>query len=79
MLLLFIIVNAEMRELPVDWDHFYPLLKELLVRVPMLNETHLDELTNSPEAFSPDCRWIIGEAPEVNQIENGHFEGALIY
>lgn len=61
----FLAVNAEMRQLPVDWDHFYPLLRELLVRVPMLRETHLAGLTNAPEAFSPDCRWIIGEASEL--------------
>lgn len=53
--------------LPVDWDHFHPLLEELIKRVPMLENTHLEQLTNGPEAFSPDCKWILGESPEVSQ------------
>lgn len=61
-----IAATSDLRERPVDWDHFYPLLKELLRRVPLLSDTHLDALKNGPEAFSPDCRWIIGEAAEVN-------------
>lgn len=33
--------------------------------MPMLTEATLEKLYNGPEAFSPDCKWIIGEAPEV--------------
>lgn len=58
-------VEANKRELDVDWDQFYPLLQEILKRVPQLNETYLESLINTPEAFSPDCKWILGEAPEV--------------
>lgn len=63
-----IIVSASLRELPVDWDHFYPLFQELLKRVPMLKDTFLEGLTNGPEAFSPDCKWILGETPEVSGL-----------
>ncbi|KXJ79372.1 hypothetical protein RP20_CCG001082 [Aedes albopictus] len=53
------------RKLPADWDHFHPLLEELLHRIPTLKEATLERLSNCPEAFSPDCKWIIGEAPEI--------------
>lgn len=58
-------MEANKRELEVDWDQFYPLLQEILHRVPQLNDSHLESLINTPEAFSPDCKWILGEAPEV--------------
>lgn len=60
------VVSAELRTLHADWDHFYPLLQELIKRVPILRDTNLEGLTNGPEAFSPDCRWILGESPEVS-------------
>ncbi|CAN8002088.1 unnamed protein product, partial [Ixodes hexagonus] len=53
--------------LPQDWDQFYVLLKEMLVRVPSLADVLVDTLHNCPESFSPDGRWIIGEAPEVQK------------
>lgn len=37
----------------------------MLHRVPSLGAAVLDRLCNGPEAFSPDCKWIVGEAPEV--------------
>lgn len=58
-------VAANQRVLPVDWDQFYPLLQEILKRMPILKNVFLENLTNTPEAFSPDCKWIIGETPEV--------------
>ncbi|RZF48075.1 hypothetical protein LSTR_LSTR002141 [Laodelphax striatellus] len=53
------------RVLPEDWDHFHVLLQELLLRVPMLENAVLNKLCNGPEAFSPDCKWILGEASEI--------------
>lgn len=41
------------------------MLMEILKRVPYLNEIQMERLINTPEAFSPDCKWILGEAPEV--------------
>lgn len=62
------LVSSNIRNLPPDWDHFHILLEELIKRVPILENTHLEQLTNGPEAFSPDCRWILGESPEVNAL-----------
>lgn len=37
----------------------------MLRRIPSLADAVLDRLCNGTEAFSPDCKWIVGEAPEV--------------
>ena len=55
----------ERAELHADWDHFYPLLENLLHRVPTMKTASLEKLSNSAEAFSPDGQWIIGRAPEM--------------
>ncbi|KAF5286680.1 hypothetical protein FQA39_LY16163 [Lamprigera yunnana] len=57
--------SGKERKLPEDWDHFHILLEQLLHRVPILKLATLDHLHNGPEAFSPDCKWIIGEVPEI--------------
>ncbi|XP_048507943.1 pyruvate dehydrogenase phosphatase regulatory subunit, mitochondrial isoform X2 [Athalia rosae] len=57
--------NATERFLPEDWDHFHVLLEQMLHRVPSLGNARLERLCNGPEAFSPDCKWIVGEAPEI--------------
>ncbi|XP_050517976.1 pyruvate dehydrogenase phosphatase regulatory subunit, mitochondrial [Diabrotica virgifera virgifera] len=57
--------SSKERQLPEDWDHFHVLLEQLLKRVPYLGTVVLDRLCNGPEAFSPDCKWIVGEAPEI--------------
>lgn len=54
------------RVLPEDWDHFHILLEQMLHRVPSLGDAVFARLCNGPEAFSPDCKWIVGEAPEVS-------------
>lgn len=53
------------RSLPEDWDHFHVLLQQALKRVPSLSQAVLHKLCNCLEAFSPDCKWIVGEAPEI--------------
>uniref|UniRef100_A0A1A9VCK3 Pyruvate dehydrogenase phosphatase regulatory subunit, mitochondrial n=1 Tax=Glossina austeni TaxID=7395 RepID=A0A1A9VCK3_GLOAU len=58
-------LSQKERELPPDWDHFHELLDELLRRVPALRTASLDRLSNALQAFSPDCKWILGEAPEI--------------
>ncbi|CAH1101011.1 unnamed protein product [Psylliodes chrysocephalus] len=57
--------SSKERQLPEDWDHFHVLLEQLIHRVPSLGNAVLDKLCNGPEAFSPDCKWIVGEAPEI--------------
>lgn len=60
--------TSDERFLPEDWDHFHVLLEQMLLRIPSLGNAILEKLCNGPEAFSPDCKWIVGQAPEVNGI-----------
>ncbi|XP_031782504.1 pyruvate dehydrogenase phosphatase regulatory subunit, mitochondrial [Nasonia vitripennis] len=53
------------RFLPPDWDHFHILFEQILHRIPSLQNAKLEMLCNGPEAFSPDCKWIVGESPEI--------------
>ena len=39
----------------------------MLHRIPSLGDAVLERLCNGPEAFSPDCKWIVGEAPEMQK------------
>lgn len=59
------ITSMAQRCVPEDWDHFHVLLQQLLKRVPSLSQAVLHKLCNGLEAFSPDCKWIVGEAPEM--------------
>ncbi len=51
-----------------DWDHFEPLMKLALGRVPALETAGIKQLVNGPESFTPDGNFILGEAPEVRGI-----------
>lgn len=42
------------------------MLDQLLHRVPSLENAEVRQLLNGPESFTPDGKFIIGEAPEVN-------------
>ena len=53
-------------ELEEDWDHFSVLLDNMLHRVPTMNTSILERLSNGAEAFSPDGQWILGQSPEIN-------------
>lgn len=48
-----------------DYDQFAELLEEILHRVPAFKDAELIKLSNIPEIFSPDARWILGESPEI--------------
>lgn len=48
-----------------DYGQFAELLEEILHRVPSLKESKFVRLSNIPEIFSPDCRWLLGESPEI--------------
>nr|MBA3325500.1 FAD-dependent oxidoreductase [Paracoccaceae bacterium] len=60
------------RLLDGDWDHFEPIMRLALGRVPALERAGVKELINGPESFTPDGNFILGEAPEVA----GFFVGA---
>ena len=57
--------NFEFEELAEDWDHFEPVLQRALHRVPALETTGIQKFFNGPEAFTPDNRYYLGEAPEL--------------
>jgi 4-methylaminobutanoate oxidase (formaldehyde-forming) len=52
-------------ELPEDLDHFQPILEGALHRVPRLSNVGMRKFFNGPESFTPDQRYMLGEAPEL--------------
>jgi glycine cleavage system aminomethyltransferase T len=48
-----------------DWDHFEPHFFNALKLFPELGEVGV-EMLNGPESFTPDGRYILGEAPELD-------------
>jgi sarcosine dehydrogenase len=55
-----------------NWEHFEPLMKLAIGRVPALQRVGVKTLINGPESFTPDGNFILGEAPELR----GLFVGA---
>ncbi|MFQ5971170.1 MAG: FAD-dependent oxidoreductase [Alphaproteobacteria bacterium] len=53
-------------ELPEDFDHFAPVLEGAIDRVPALREIGIRKFFNGPESFTPDNRYLLGEAPELS-------------
>lgn len=51
--------------LPDDMDHVEPLLERAVARIPKLGETGIRLFFNGPESFTPDDRYLLGEAPEL--------------
>ena len=49
------------------WIHFEPYIRAAMHRLPVLKETQYDFLLNTPDAFTPDGKWIFGETPEVGR------------
>lgn len=50
-------------QLPEDFEHFEPILEAAVSRLPVLAEAGIHTFFNGPESFTPDDRWIMGEAP----------------
>lgn len=57
--------DAEFTRLPEDWDHLAPYLALAARRVPILKDVGIQLFFNGPESFTPDDRYILGEAPEL--------------
>ena len=53
-------------ELPGDFDHFEPILSAAIERMPMLADAGIQSFFCGPESFTPDVRYQIGAAPEVD-------------
>jgi 4-methylaminobutanoate oxidase (formaldehyde-forming) len=54
--------------LPENWDHFEPVMMSAIRRIPALETVEVRTLINGPESFTPDDRFMIGEAPEVGGL-----------
>lgn len=57
--------NFEFGLLQEDWDHFGPILEQLLLRFPSLQTAQVRKMYNGPESFTPDGKPILGESPEI--------------
>ena len=47
--------------LPEDWDHFEPMMKNAIHRLPLLKNAPVKMLLNGPESFTPDGNFLLGE------------------
>jgi glycine cleavage system T protein len=47
-----------------DWDHFQVLMEQAVHRIPSLAAAPVRRQVNGPESFTPDGRYMLGEAPE---------------
>jgi 4-methylaminobutanoate oxidase (formaldehyde-forming) len=54
--------------LPEDWEHFRVLMEEACVRIPALEAAPVRRHVNGPESFTPDNRYMLGEAPECRSF-----------
>lgn len=52
-------------ELPEDMEHFMPILEQAMQRVPALQSVGIRKFFNGPESFTPDNRYLLGEAPNL--------------
>jgi glycine cleavage system T protein len=48
-----------------DWEHFRVLMEQAIQRIPVLETAPVRRHVNGPESFTPDGRFLLGEAPEV--------------
>ena len=58
--------------LPEDWDHLAPSIALAARRLPLLHDIGIRLFFNGPESFTPDDRYILGEASELD----GYFVAA---
>ena len=57
--------DFEFDTLPEDWDHFQPILEAAMARMPLFQTAGIHTFFNGPESFTPDDRYYLGPAPEV--------------
>lgn len=51
--------------LPEDWDHFEPMMRNALHRIPALETAEVRTLLNGPESFTPDGAFLLGAKAEL--------------
>ena len=54
--------------LPEDVGHFEPILEQATHRLPLLASAGIRTFFNGPESFTPDDRYLLGEAPELPNL-----------
>ncbi len=54
--------------LPDDEEHLLPIFEQAIHRVPKLDDVGIHLFLNGPESFTPDDRYILGEAPELRNF-----------
>jgi len=54
--------------LPEDWEHFQVIMEQALIRIPALADAPVRRHVNGPESFTPDGRFLLGEAPECRNF-----------
>ncbi|MBC6416302.1 MAG: FAD-dependent oxidoreductase [Rhodospirillales bacterium] len=55
-------------QLQADVDRFEPILERAMARVPLLAGAGIHTFFNGPESFTPDDRYLLGEAPELKNF-----------
>jgi glycine cleavage system T protein len=55
-------------QLPADIEHIEPELEKAVHRVPALGKAGIKLFFNGPESFTPDNRYLLGEAPELKNF-----------
>src|SRR5690348_3850266 len=55
-------------QLPADLEHIEPLIEQAVRRVPTLAKTGIQLFFNGPESFTPDDRYLLGEALELRNF-----------
>ena len=55
-------------QLPEDFDHFAPVLEKAVNRFPALETAGIHTFFNGPESFTPDDRYLLGEAPNLKNF-----------
>lgn len=52
-------------EIAGDFDHFEPVLHDAMLRIPALQNAGIQKFFCGPESFTPDVRYHLGEAPQL--------------
>lgn len=60
--------GAEFLTLPDDWEHLAGELAAASERLPILKRIGIHSFFNGPESFTPDGKWILGEAPGLRNF-----------
>ena len=54
--------------LPEDWEHFQIMMEQAVIRIPSIETAPIRRHINGPESFTPDGRYLLGEAPECRNF-----------